>query len=156
MSQLIEMGEPKVLHRGFESNAGAFVLRPRMTNAAPSIPATDVEGLVSSTETVNGTTVALRAGTLKLDLDPHVTRDQRVVLLLNQLNPPAGQLARAYTFAAPAGNGVADPDPDTGTVRIPFKRVVAGTYLVRVQIDGAESLLEMPGGVFATPSVDLS
>jgi len=156
VSQPIKMGDPEVSHRGFESNAGAFVLRPTMTNAAPSIPATDVEGLVSSTETVNGTTVALRAGTLKLVLDPHVTRDQRVVLLLNQLNPPAGQLAHAYTFAAPVGNGVVDPDPDTGTVRIPFKRVVAGTYLVRVQVDGAESLLERPAGVFVTPSVDLS
>jgi hypothetical protein len=155
VTHLIQMGDPETPHRGVESNAGAFVLRPQVTNG-PVIPAADVENLVASTEIVNGTTVALRAGTLRLALEPHVTRDQRVILCLNQLNPPAGKLARAYTFAAPAGNGVVDPDPDTGTVRIPFKRVVAGAYLVRVQVDGAENALGMQAGQFATPRVDLS
>jgi hypothetical protein len=156
VAQLVPMGDPETPHRGFESNVAAFVLRPKVINGGPVIPAGDVENVVSSTETVNGTTVAMRAGTLKLLLDPHVTRDQRVVLFLNQFDPPAGQRARAYTFGAPAGNGIPDPDPDTGTVRIPFKRVVAGVYLVRAQVDGAESALGMQAGKFATPRVDLS
>jgi hypothetical protein len=105
---------------------------------------------------VDGTSVALRAGTLKLVLEPRVTREQRISLLLNEFNPPAGQPSHAYAFPAPGGNGVVDPDPDTATVRIPFKRVVAGTYLVRVQVDGAESVLGLDAGGFATPRVALT
>jgi len=42
-------------------------------------------------------------------------------------------------------------------VEIPFSRVVAGEYLVRVQVDRAESLLAADGtGVFATPRVVLT
>jgi len=151
----IRMGDPETPHRGFESNVGAFVLRPIVKNG-PIIAPGDIENLVSSTEIVNGTSVALRAGTLKIVLEPRVTRAQRVSLLLNELNPPVGQPAHAYAFHAPAGNGVVDPDPDTATVRIPFARVVAGTYLVRVQVDGAESVLDLDAGGFATPRVALT
>src|SRR5262249_35548815 len=156
VAQLVPRGDPETPHRGFESNVAAFVLRPKVTNGGPVIPAGNVENLVSSTETVNGTTVALRAGTLKLLLDPHVTRDQRVVLFLNQFDPPAGQRARAYSFGAPAGNGGPHPDPHTGTVRIPVKRGVAGVYPGRVQVDGAEGGPGRQAGKFATPRVDLS
>jgi Pvc16 N-terminal domain len=151
----IQMGHPETPHRGLESNVGAFVLRPIVKNG-PIIAPGDVENLVSSTETVDGTSVALRAGTLKLVLEPRVTREQRISLLLNEFNPPAGQPSHAYAFPAPGGNGVVDPDPDTATVRIPFKRVVAGTYLVRVQVDGAESVLGLDAGGFATPRVALT
>jgi Pvc16 N-terminal domain len=151
----IRMGDPETPHRGFESNVGAFVLRPIVKNG-PIIAPGDIENLVSSTEIVNGTSVALRAGTLKIVLEPRVTRAQRVSLLLNELSPPAGQPAHAYAFLSPAGNGVVDPDPDTATVRIPFARVVAGTYLVRVQVDGAESVLDLDAGGFATPRVALT
>ena len=151
----IRMGDPETPHRGFESNVGAFVLRPIVKNG-PIIAPGDIENLVSSTEIVNGTSVAMRAGTLKVVLEPRVTRAQRVSLLLNELNPPVGQPAHAYAFHAPAGNGVVDPDPDTATVRIPFARVVAGTYLVRVQVDGAESVLDLDAGGFATPRVALT
>ena len=38
-----------------------------------------------------------------------------------------------------------------------FARVVAGTYLVRVQVDGAESVLAQSGtGVFEAPRVALT
>ena len=151
----IRMGDPETPHRGFESNVGAFVLRPIVKNG-PIIAPADVENLVSSTEVVNGSPVALRAGTLKVVLEPRVTRSQRVSLLLNEFNPPAGQPSHAYAFPAPGGNGVVDPDPDTATVRIPFTRVVAGTYLARVQVDGAESVLDLAAGGFSTPRVALT
>ena len=155
VTQQIRMGDPEAPHRGFDSNVGAFVLRPIVKNG-PVIAPGDVENLVASTETVNGAPVALRAGTLKLVLEPRVTRDQRVSLFLNERDPPPGQPAHAYAFLAPGGNGVVDPDPDTATVRIPFKRVVAGTYLVRVQVDGAESVLGLDAGAFSTPRVALT
>jgi hypothetical protein len=155
VTRQIAMGDPEIPHRGFDSNVGAFVLRPIVRNG-PVVPPGDVENLVASTETVNGTLVALRAGMLKLVLEPRVTRDQRVTLLLNELHPPAGQPTHSYSFLAPGGNGVVDPDPDTATLRIPFKRVVAGTYLVRVQVDGAESVLGLDAGAFATPRVALT
>src|SRR4029450_11043967 len=73
----IAMGDPETPHRGFESNVGAFVLRPIVKNG-PIIPPGDVENLVSSTETVDGTSVALRAGTLKRVLEPRAAPGQRI------------------------------------------------------------------------------
>ena len=152
----LKMGDPEADHRGFESNAAAFVLRPTITNA-PIIPGTDVLGLVSSTEVINGVSVPLRLGRLRVSFEPRVGRTQRVVLLLNEFSPPVGVRPHAHTFTAPAGNGVPDGDVDTADVEIPFARVVAGTYLVRVQVDGAESVLAQSGtGVFEAPRVALT
>jgi hypothetical protein len=103
---------------------------------------------------VDGVTIQLRAGDLRLDFDPNVGREQRVTLFLNQLNAGPNVRPRAYTFRAPAGNGVPDGSDDIASVDIPFVRVVAGTYLVRAQVNGAESLLGPDGtGAFATPRV---
>jgi hypothetical protein len=149
----IKMGDPEADHPGTESNVAAFVLRPSITNG-PTIGGGDIVGMTSSTEVVDGGTVQLRAGSLRLAFEPNVGKEQRVSLLLNQLNAAAGLRPRAYTFRAPAGNGVPDGSDDIGSVEIPFERVVAGTYLVRAQINGAESLLVPDGtGVFATPKV---
>ncbi len=154
--QRFNMGDPETPHRGLESNVAAFVLRPKIKNG-PTIGAADVPGRVDSTETVNGKTFHLRAGELRLKLEPRAGRNQRVMLLLNEFNAPASQPPHAYSFSAPAGNGVVDPDVDTDMVKVPFKRVLAGKYLVRVQVDGAESLLGQNGaGLFDNPQVDLS
>ena len=63
---------------------------------------------------------------------------------------PAGRAPRAYVFDAPAGNGIADPDVDE-TTRIEFAiaGVEPGTYLVRVLVGGAESLLTFDAGTGA-------
>jgi hypothetical protein len=149
----IKMGDPETDHRGTESNVAAFVLRPTITNG-PVIGAGDIVGMTSSTELVDGVTVQLRAGNLRLDFDPNVGKEQRVSLFLNQLNAASNVRPRAYTFRAPAGNGVPDGSDDIASVDIPFVRVVAGTYLVRAQVNGAESLLAPDGtGAFATPQV---
>lgn len=150
------MGDPETPHRGFESNVAAFVLRPKITNG-PAIAASDVLARVDSSETSGGVVSHLRAGALRVRLEPNAGRNQRVTLLLNEFNAPAGNVPHAYSFSAPAGNGVVDPAPDTASVTIPFRRVLAGKYLVRVQVDGAESV---PGqdaaGLFSKPVVDLS
>lgn len=139
------MGTPEVPHAGVESNVEAFVLRPIIV----ANPPTDV-----TSETVDG--VSVRSGKIKIDFNPAVGKKQRVVLLLNEFNPPANRAARAYSFKAATGNGVVDPNTETASVTILFKRVVPGDYLVRVQVDGAESLLAMDGsGKYASPKVTI-
>ena len=155
MVHRIAMGDPPVDHRGTESNVAAFVLRPTITNG-PVIPPGDVIALVSSTETIDGNVVQFRAGALRVTFDPRVGRDQRVTLLFNEINVALGSPTHAYTFNAPANNGLAVGVPDTAAIDIAFSRVVAGTYLVRVQVDGAESVLgQGAGGLFVEPRVVL-
>ena len=155
MVHRIAMGDPPVDHRGTESNVAAFVLRPTITNG-PVIPAGDLIGVVSSTEIIDGNVVQLRAGALRVTFDPRVGRDQRVTLMLNEINVAPGAQTHAYTFNAPANNGLAIGVPDAAAIEIAFSRVVAGTYLVRVQVDGAESVLgQDAGGLFVEPRVVL-
>lgn len=152
----MRMGDPETDHRGVESNAAAFVLRPTVVNG-PVIPPGDVLDLTASTESAGGATVQLRAGRLRVRLQPHVARDQRVRLLLNQFEAAPGTTPRAYSFPAPSGNSVPDGLADIDAVDIPFRRVVAGTYLVRVHVDGAESpLAQSDAGLLASPRVVLA
>ena len=96
------------------------------------------------------------SGSLRLSCDPRVGREQRVTLMLNEIGAAPGALSHAYTFASPAAHGMAPGVLDANAITIPFVRVVAGTYVVRLQIDGAESVLEQDGaGLFATPRVVL-
>lgn len=153
---LIAMGDPEAPHRGQESNVASFVLRPTITNG-PVLPAGDVLDLSSQVETIDGTPVTLQSGRLRVALDPRVGREQRVVLLLNEISVGPGARPRGYTFNAPSNNGVPDGDVDTAVVEIPFSRVAAGTYLVRVQVDRAESGIAVDGsGLFASPRVVLT
>ena len=129
------IGSPAVERSGAESNAGAVVVRPIVTG-----PVTAVGGAPAGTVVVSA------------PVQPAVGRRQRVVLLLNEFQPPDGRPARAYQFVAPLPD---DSAPATsGTVVVPVHGVVPGTYLVRVQVDGAQSLLGVgAAGGFATPTV---
>jgi len=115
----IMMGKPPAPHRGVESNVAAFVLRPR----------------IADVETSDSTGV-------KVTFDPKVGKTQRVVLLLNEFNPPPDRLPNAYTFNAPKDNGITDENiTETAIISFPISGVKPGEYLVRVQVDGAESPL---------------
>lgn len=137
-------------HRGFQSNVAAFVLRPTIRKNAGNYlitvtgPPADPQGL--------------RSGTITPTFDPPVRKSQRVTLLLNELNPPAARPARAYSFDAPVRTQ-APPADNTAidiTIDIPFSRVQAGQYLVRVQVDGATSPLDSDAnGGYATPEVTI-
>jgi hypothetical protein len=72
-----------------------------------------------------------------LEVMPEVGAGQRISLLLNERT---GVTPNAYTFFVPARSS------DTATVEIPISGVKAGEYFVRVQVDGAESPLEMDAG----------
>ena len=72
---------------------------------------------------------------------------QRVKLLLYESGAPEGRPARAYSFDAPAANGIVDPDQaDTASIAFAMKRLFPGPYLARVQVDGAESPLTTDAG----------
>jgi len=99
-------GAPADPHRGFESNAVAFMLIPTI-----AVPAT-----------------VARGADLPIAVTPLVERTQKVVVLLDD---------RAFLLPArPEGS----PPAGTVTLRVPAD-LPAKTYLVRVQVDGAESAL---------------
>lgn len=77
------------------------------------------------------TSATLAADTVTIVADPPISARQRVVLLLDELG---GE--HAYAFQAPLRADDADP------VQVPVAGAAPGTYLVRIQVAGAESLLE--------------
>jgi Pvc16 N-terminal domain len=137
----IQAGTPPTPHRGFESNVAAFVLRPTVTATASN---------------VQGSGDDPRSADIEVDFNPQVGRSQRVVLLLNEFQPPSDRPARAYTFSAPPRNEPTDPD-ETNSITVPISGVEPGTYLVRVQVDGAESPLgfDEATGQYDSPQVTL-
>lgn len=120
---LLQISQPPRPYRYVESNAAALLLRPRITG---DIVISNLQG--SGDEP--------RSATLTVPTNPAIGTRQRVVLLLNERAgaAPTNDLA-GYSFAAPP------PTADTTEIDIPVQNVKAGTYLVRLQVDGAESLL---------------
>jgi Pvc16 N-terminal domain len=141
------LGSPPTPHRGVESNVAAFVLRPRIE----TIGISDQQGSGSS----------LRSANLNLTVKPAIGDTQRVVFLLNQFlpitSPPSGvdAIPDAYSFVAPIRRVLSPPTSPPGpseNITIPIKGVRAGSYLVRIQVDGAESPLETnPAGQYVSP-----
>jgi hypothetical protein len=119
----IDLGKPPVAHRGVESNVGAFVLHPTLAVAPPSP--------VSNT------------GNISLTFNPKVGRSQRVALLLSEKEPVLNPPAQAFHIVAPAENGLAAGVPETATILFPLAGVAPGAYFVRVQVDGADSALDV-------------
>jgi hypothetical protein len=142
----LAMGAP-TLHKGFESNRTAFLLRPKIR------PAGTGYDIVLSDKT--GTGNAPRGATVTIKLDPAVGKKQDVVLMLNQTDALAGELPRAFSFARPP-RVAADPET-TNELVFPIAGVQRGKYLVRVQVDGAQSLLDTDGsGKYSAPVIDLT
>lgn len=128
---------------GFVSNTVVFALRP-------SVAAT----LLSATSSVfNGITV--HSGDIQLTFAIPVGQDQKITLLLNEQTPPNTRAAYAYRFDAPPGNGVIPPATDTANVVVSYQNVVPGAYLVRAQVDGAESVLTLTAGKFSDPNITI-
>ena len=125
---------PGTPHRGFESNVATFVLRPRI-----------VLPIVKTTVPDPGGGPALPA--LQVTVDVTVGKSQRVALLLNSTS---GVNPDAHSFLSPPRTA----DATSVTVAIPG--VAAGTYLIRLQIDGADSPLDLdPLSVNFGPTVSL-
>ncbi|MBD2343781.1 DUF4255 domain-containing protein [Anabaena subtropica] len=100
-----------------ESNVVPFVLHPKITASVAQLQK-DEDNLCSAA--------------ISVQCNPKVGKEQRVILLLNEISKdnPA-----TYSFA------VENRNEDTNNIMIPIKKVKPGSYLVRVRVDGAESLL---------------
>jgi hypothetical protein len=106
--------------RGIESNVAAFVVRPTVRE--------------TSLSNLDETADDLRTAQVTVDIDLPIAKTQRVVLLLNErsITKPA-----AYLFDA------LPRTEDTNSITFSLYDVKPGEYLVRVQVDGAESLLNV-------------
>ncbi len=130
------IGTPEAEHSGAESNAVIFLLCPRITvPVAPIDPAVAVDG--------GGSTVYTTA--FAVGFDPAVGRDQRVLLLLNEYEEHPSGRPLFYRILAPEDNGITDPVvEETGAmtfVMTASSKPKPGKYIIRVQVDNAESLL---------------
>lgn len=140
------LGAPPLAHQGVASEVSSFVLRPQVDNL----------NVVSQP----GSTPALRSGTIEMTVLPEVGRDQHAVLLLNQIDPPPGEAAMAYSFERKSPYQLvmppSVPPPTTGTVLISFDDIKPGKYLVRLRVDGADSPLTTDAAnKYSEPFVDI-
>jgi Pvc16 N-terminal domain len=115
----LDFRTPNEPHRGFESNVAAFVLLP-------------VFGSLSLSPAPSGPSPY--TGSATLTITPVPAREQRIVLLLNRTSP-----AVPPSYAFTAGTRASDVAP----VVVPLENVARGEYFVRVQVDGAESPLDL-------------
>lgn len=140
------MGSPPLPHRGVESNVEAFVLSPRIETINVS--------------NVQATGNNLHSADLNLTVKPAVGNKQRVILLLNEyssapLSPPVTTPPLSYSFSAPPMAVLSPPAP-TENITIPISGVSTGTYLARIQVDGAESPLGTDSaGRYDSPQVTI-
>ncbi len=125
---------------GATSNVAALVLRPRV--------ARDGGGNYRVTHDA-------AADTLTVVLTPQVNPEQRVELFLNEFRPAPGT-GHAYRFAAQPAAAATD------TVTFAVTGVAAARYLVRVQVSGAETVLDVETnpaspdhGFYVAPSITL-
>jgi hypothetical protein len=146
--QPLLLGSPPSDHNGFSSEPATFVLRPVIQKITPSSGVSNITGQATSL--------------INVTLDPPVGATQNVVLLLNQLPPAMSPLAAplSYSFLAEPPYSLASPPsvtpPPSPTVSVPYSGVAHGAYLVRVQVDGAESQLSQDAnGIFNGPQVIL-
>ena len=124
VSQKILIGTPPAPHRSIQSNVAPFVLRPTITGASAAVKAPGIT-------------------TVTLTVAPNIGSGQRAVLLLNN---PAVSPATAFASKAAVASA------DSNQISIDIAGVPTATYLVRVQIDGAESLLKSD---FSGPTVTM-
>jgi hypothetical protein len=133
--------------------AAATALRPG------TVP---VQVLLSETVRSNTVPVAVHAtisatvanDVVTVTVAPEVGADQRVVLLLNEKGPPSHDPPRAFSFSPAPGNGVPANADSTATVPVAID-VPADTYVVRLEVDGVDSILDVDAGTgrYAVPSV---
>jgi hypothetical protein len=115
------MGSPPVPHKGVASTVQAFILSPLISG----------DGQPNLNQVNN-----LFQGTIKLQVKPAIQNKQDVRLLLNEISPGT---TGAFVFYMK--NDIPPNPPPGPDISIPVNGLTAGTYLMRIQVDGAESPL---------------
>ena len=136
--QSVMVGDPPLPHNGIESDPAGFVLQPNILAATVVNP-----------------------GQLQIDLDIAVGPTQTVLVMLNQLTMSPPQSPAAYSFPVPPRVSLESPPAvtpaPTTQLTVPFSGVTPGTYLIRVQVDAAQSpLIPGSGGGYVGPQVTIS
>jgi hypothetical protein len=117
--QQLKLGEPPMPHSSFESNIMPFVVHPVITNISSANLVGDANNLFS--------------GNITLAVTPNLVTGQRVLLLLNEKNNPVAPTSYSFIINSLPGGGP--------SVTFPIAKVKGATYSVRIQVDGAESVL---------------
>lgn len=142
------VGVQVVYEGGSTSNVSPLVLRPRIAQDAGDAYEISVLDLETDPD---GT----HSATIEVVLEPEIDPQQRVELYLNELRPVPGPGAAFRVDAV-------ERTATTGTVAFPITGVQSGTYLVRVQVNGAETTLDLEEeeadpdfGFYVEPAVTL-
>jgi hypothetical protein len=141
------MGEPPELRLAGQSNVVPIVVHPRIRDDGGG-------GYLVSVSDVTNDPDGARSGVINLTVDPAVGLRQQVAILLNAIDA-AGE---SFSFFDERRDAPAAPEV-TNTLEVAFIGLPAGDYLVRVQVDGAESPLDVetdPGpaqGTYTAPRV---
>jgi len=150
------IGSPPEQRAGVESNVIALVVRPRITavEVLPSDELTSGGGPLHNNLDL-GVDDRLQ-GRLRLTFEPPLGVAQKAIVLLNPVPGSASASAESYAIPVPNATEV------TAQVEAPFD-VATGRYLVRFQVDGAESPLDTDEdsasptfGQFVGPVADLT
>ena len=130
------MGNPPAARSAGQSNAAPLTVIPAVRRAGGNF-------LLATSGVVAGTQPGTHSGTIDLTVDPAVGKTQQVTVHLTRTVPPPApnQQPLGYSFPDTSRNLVTEPDT-TNDLHVPFTDVRPGTYIVRVQVDGADSLLE--------------
>ncbi len=141
VTQPIAMGndslsQPK--HLGTESEPSTFILSPKIEKITPAKITLPNNGSANVTITIN----------------PKVKPGQKVALLLTGLTADVNGNFAAYSFQTSlpglATNTLAKP---ADTVTISINKVVAGQYVVRIQVDDIENPVSYPLGSDALQTI---
>lgn len=141
----VMMGSPPFAHRGIESNISAFVFRPSIQSAS-----------VANVQNIGN---GLRSADLHLIVTPAIGTIQRLTVLLNELlsplvSPTLSETPQSYSFSLTVLP--VSPPFSTTTVTVPISGINPGEYLVRIQVDGAESPLGVDSaGRYITPRLSI-
>ena len=121
--QDILAGIPPAPHRGFESDVAPFILRPSIGSA--------------TVKNVTGTGPNPRSADIVMNVTPTVRAGQRATMMLTLVQPLSTPPPAPVAFSFQLPQIAADSTSITGHA----DGVPAGAYLVRLQVDGAESPL---------------
>jgi hypothetical protein len=138
------MGSPAMPHEGAESNLAAFVLHPVINKRLDGTYDISIAPTAPPPVSIPASFPAPPGGTRSADVtvkvSPNVAMGQRPALLMSEFQPAAPP-GHNYTFTNPPLT-LPGSQTETDTLVFHISGVVPADYLVRVQVDGANSQLD--------------